>query len=139
MGCKGIHCDGCRSGPGLGLAVIVALVLLIAGSAGTVASAAVHAADVILPIILITVGSLAGLGVALAVVAVVVSGRRAARPAPYWAQVTHNPARARRPAATGSAARGLPGARPANELHIHLHGARAEDIAALRQAIDQHR
>jgi hypothetical protein len=107
------------------------LVLLIAGSAGTVATAAAHAADVLLHIVLITVASLAGLSLSGLGAWLVISRRRARRPAPW--QVSVQP-----PAAKPVSARSEPRqALTAPQIHLHLHGpVSATDVAELiaRQA-----
>jgi hypothetical protein len=118
--------DSGTSGPGIGLAVVVALVLLIAGSAGTVVSAAAHAAEVLLHLVLIAVASLAGVVVAGLGTWLVVRRRRASRPAPYWATV-QPPAASVVPARTAA-----PPALPAPQIHLHLHGpVSAADVAEL--------
>jgi hypothetical protein len=52
------HPDG---GPGLGLAVIVALVLIVAGSAGAAVHTAEHALDVLVHVLLVVLAVAAGM------------------------------------------------------------------------------
>lgn len=71
MSCKGLHCGGCRGGGGIGLAVIVAVVLVIA-AAGKVIREAVHVVSVMLEVAVLAL-------IAVAVVALVVVGVRLGR------------------------------------------------------------
>ena len=71
MSCKGLHCGGCRSGGGVGLAVIVALVLVIA-AAGKVISEAVRIISAVLEVAALAL-------IAAAVAALVVVGVRLGR------------------------------------------------------------
>ena len=71
---------GGGSGAGVGPAVIVGLVLFIAGSAGGIAHAVSSAADVVLHIVLITAAVLAGISVAGIGIALVWRSRRQVDP-----------------------------------------------------------
>jgi len=125
---KGTWQTTSSGGSGIGLAVIIGLVLLIVSSAGAVATAIGHAADVLLHIALITIGSLAGLGIAGAVVAVVLARRAPRKPPPWAAQVQPHRRDPQRAVQGRTAAQsGLP-----PQIHLHLHGpVSAADVAEL--------
>jgi hypothetical protein len=107
------HPDG---GPGLGLAVIVALVLIVAGSAGAAVHTAEHALDVLVHVLLVVLAVAAGMSLAGLGFCVFLRRRYEARPAPWHATVEP-------PATRPMPARSAPySALPAPLIHVHGHG-----------------
>ena len=108
------------------LAVIVAAVGVAGGAA--VAGPVVRAADAVLHIVLITVAALAGLGVALGALALVLAARARRHPPAWTAQVLPPRRAPQRAVQSRTAAQGvLP-----PQIHLHLHGpVSAADVAEL--------
>lgn len=66
MKCHGLHCGGCRGGRGVGLAAIVAIIIVGAWVCKRVAPAvskAVHVLEVVLEVVFITIASAAGIAI----------------------------------------------------------------------------
>ena len=136
--CPGLHCKGCGDGGGIGIAIAVIVVaLVIAAIAKPVEHAAV---DVLhfLEVAAIVTGCVVGAGLLGAGGWLVVRRRRIAltaseRPAPVVARV-----HAAAPVAGRTEPTAAIPARP-QELHLHLHGVSAADVAAITRQLDERR
>jgi hypothetical protein len=136
MRCNGLHCPGCGHGGGSWLAaLIVAIVIIVAIIGRPVAQAAddvIHVAAEVLKIAAIVLASAAGAAVlgGLAILGTRVRHHLLAKP--HEGAIIHLPAG--QPTVNTPTARELPAAHgrelPAAQVHLHLQGVTAADVAA---------
>jgi hypothetical protein len=125
VSCKGLHCPGCGDGGG-GVVLALIVVLLVAVA---IARPIEHAVDDVLHVLIIAACCLAGTAVAAgAAYAAVRLYRRHHRTPEHAPAVLAPPVRPEAvPART--APRAI--AAPQPELHLHVHGVSADDLAAI--------
>jgi hypothetical protein len=126
--CKGLHCPGCSSGGGWGVLAVIVVVLL---TGAAVARPVEHAAIDVLHVLEIAGYCLAGLIAAAGAGYAALRLRRHRLDAPRRSvALPAAPEPARAVGARTQPAAAIEAPAP-QELHLHVHGLRAEDLAAM--------